>query len=402
MVDRGLYEAYGNALDQNAAMAEEALSALMDWAAPLGGADLLEALNRYYPALAARYGARAAAVAVDFYRKAREAYGPEAAYEPQAFQEDAAAYARDPADAVAASATREGLAANLAGLLVERAMGSADATITGNASRDPAHPRWAMVPRPGACGFCVMVSSNGWAYATEKKAARPRHPHCRCRAVADFDVGNPALQGYDPEAMRRAYADARDTVREDAERAWARMKPEERRKYSSKNRSSFDKYLAGRISAEMSRRDRAWLQDPDRASEVTRERGAKPWKKERETARLLASHGIPVRFIRETGKKKVPDAYLGPEASEAWEFKVPEAYGEKTVKNQFKKAVGKGTGRLVISNAANGAEDGLMVAGIWEMLRGGDFPEITEVLYVSTSGLLTRFERKSAGTPPVS
>ena len=135
-------------------------------------------------------------------------------------------------------------------------MEQADATIIGNASRDPAHPLFALVPHAGACGFCIMLGSNGFVYHSRAKANASRHPNCRCRPVVDFDTENPALAGYDPDAMHGAYSDARAAVEDDARAEWDAMSEEERAKWKVDGKGAYDHYLRNRIAAEMSARQR--------------------------------------------------------------------------------------------------------------------------------------------------
>ena len=74
--------------------------------------------------------------------------------------------------------------------------------------------------------------------------------------------------------------------------------------------------------------------------------------------------------------------------------KVPDGFNaEKTIKNQFKKAIGKGTDKLVISNCANHAGNREICAAIEDFMLTRDFPEIREVLYVSEEGSAVRFTR---------
>ena len=143
------------------------------------------------------------------------------------------------------------------------------------------------------------------------------------------------------------------------------------------------------IRNEVDTRDWQWLYT-GKTPQVTKETGAKPWKKELNVANLLAKQGFNIEFIKEAKDKKTFDAYLN---GLSYEFKVPEKYGEKTVKNQFKKAVGKGTESMVISNVRNGASADAMIRDIEEIMRSDDFTEITNVLFVGIDGELIRFRR---------
>lgn len=101
-----------------------------------------------------------------------------------------------------------------------------------NAKRDPQKPKWARVPkytpveyRPwskelgvthnkqlaetGTCEFCTMLASRGFAYHTEETASHA-HDRCDCVIVASWDKDNPAVQGYDPDALYREWKDLKD------------------------------------------------------------------------------------------------------------------------------------------------------------------------------------------------
>ena len=88
---------------------------------------------------------------------------------------------------------------------------------------------------------------------------------------------------------------------------------------------------------------------------ISKERGAKPWKNEISVAEILVTYGVDVRFIKETKNVKTPDAYL---EGVVYDFKIPGWMGDKTIKNQMKKAAGKGTENLLLGNIANGASNG--------------------------------------------
>lgn len=101
-----------------------------------------------------------------------------------------------------------------------------------NAVRDPKKPKWARVPKytptvykpwskesgvthnkqlaqSGTCEFCTMLASRGFAYHTEETASHA-HDRCDCVIVPSWDKGNPAVQGYDPDALYREWKDLED------------------------------------------------------------------------------------------------------------------------------------------------------------------------------------------------
>lgn len=389
MVDRELYEAYSRALATLSDAAEAELRrALAEYETLERDRDYVAAAALYHR-IVGRFGRVASEVAREFYQRQRDASDLDSDYVAQQAPEIPGRFCAQ--DATEARAMSSAAAEWLVGKGPRRVMENADFTIGYNARRDPAHPMWAVVPHPGACGFCVMVASNGWFMAKRPVNAQ-RHSHCRCAVVADFDVDNPALEGYDPDALQEAYSRCEETVRDEARRRWDRMSPEERRGYARKGRGAYDVFKTKMTVEELNRRDRSWIQDPTHVAKVSKDVGAHPLEKEMVVARRLARQGFNVHFIREVNRhgEKTADAYLN---DEVWEFKVPESYNEKTVKNQMKKALGKGTGRLLISCTENMADATEVADGVESLFERGEFTDITEVMVMSADGSITRVMR---------
>lgn len=76
---------------------------------------------------------------------------------------------------------------------------------------------------------------------------------------------------------------------------------------------------------------------------------------------------------------------------------IPDSMGDKTIKNQMKKAAGKGTGNLLLSNIANGASDSEFLRAIERFLSDDkyrdDFEEIKRILFISRKGTIKEFKR---------
>lgn len=248
MVDEELFNGYRTALDASADMAKAACEQLV---AQYSGTLTKSELAEVYAALVRKLGQYAAQVALEFYEALREQADPEESYTPKTFEPSNAALLTWDANNMSH--------AQLPGIAAQRVMQYADETITRNAWADPAHPRYALVTHAGACGWCMLIGSNGWMYSSEKTAAAARHANCKCAIVADFDTKNPSLKGYDPGALADVYAQARRNVASDARQQWAQMDEAERAKYARTYRSSkvstgvYDAYLRNRIVAEMTR-----------------------------------------------------------------------------------------------------------------------------------------------------
>jgi len=258
MVDPELFERYRRALGANADLCEEAVGALV---ARLDGLTQMEQaayLAANYPKLVRAYGKVAADVARQFYQESRDAW--------QEATEDSSDYVAQAAQPIPEQWAMEDVGealtgghgmtvARLPGKASKRVMQRADETIGYNVRRDPAKGRWAVVPHPGACGWCVMVASNGWAYS-ERSVNAQRHDHCKCSVAVDFDRDDPSLAGYDPDALRARYREGiADAGGEEAIQArWDALPPEEQAKYRRKGRSAYDAYRTGEVARAMDAR----------------------------------------------------------------------------------------------------------------------------------------------------
>lgn len=207
MVDSGLYDAYKAALSGCSDSSARAVMALVEKCQ--GAADFEKALEEGYAAVVKTFGSAAAQVALEFYVSLREASGVFTPYEPKAYPADVGNLL--PYEVAQAVASTLGDPAKLAGLLATKStqhvLEHADQTVYSNALRDPARPKWAIVPNPSACDWCLMLGSRGFEYARESTAKSARHANCRCTPVVDFDTRNPALDGYDPESLYDYYSE---------------------------------------------------------------------------------------------------------------------------------------------------------------------------------------------------
>ena len=245
MVDRDLFEAYRDALGASADMAKACVENLMKGYA---GALTKAELTQVYQGLVRKLGTFAAQAALEFYRAQRELSEAEGEYEAKAYTPDDSALLAYDAD----NAT----AAQLPGIAVQRVLTYADETIYRNGDADPAGVSYAVVPHPGACGWCLMVGANSWGYKSRASAENQRHPNCKCSVVADFDTKNPELDGYDPGELQKRYSEARKAVAADVSDEWAALTKDERDKYKRPRRSAYDVFKTKRIVAEMTRRSK--------------------------------------------------------------------------------------------------------------------------------------------------
>lgn len=226
--------------------------------------------------------------------------------------------------------------------------------------------RYARVPSGReTCGFCFMLSSRGFVYHSEAtaKGTHGMHPHCDCVVVPGVQ-GKTSIEGYDPDAMHGRWRQCARTCGSEGRKA---------------------------VMREVETRDWRWLYGGTRCN-VGKEPGAKPLPKENHVANILAGNGFDVRFVKEVNESgiKTADAWLN---GSLWEFKIPERWNDKTVKNQFKKALGKGTGKLLISGSLNGAGLDEMEVEVRRVFDNGEFSEIGQVLIVDKDGSMKRVVR---------
>ncbi len=209
MIDKALFDEYSNALGTNADLAAAAAVELVRRTEGVPESERAEALLVGYTAVVSSYGAIAAQIALEFYEEARAAYAPKDPYDAQAYPaDDSNLLPYDVEDATRMSGGDVGkLALRLSGTASQRTMEHADQTLMSNARRDPARPKWALVPRPWACDWCRMLGSRGFDYVSKETASASRHDNCKCTPVVDFDVDNPSLDGYDHEGLYEYYRD---------------------------------------------------------------------------------------------------------------------------------------------------------------------------------------------------
>ncbi|KAB5608405.1 hypothetical protein [Bifidobacterium jacchi] len=272
-------------------------------------------------------------------------------------------------------------------------------TIERASRRDARKPRYARVPQGPTCGFCIMLASRGFVYSSAEAAGgdmNDYHNDCDCEPIPSWDKKNPKIEGYDPDSLYERYSACRSTVENllTEERYRKTYRDVFVPRYEGDEPKTFNQWVARQIAAEMDTRDRQWLY-AGTPCPIDKETGAKPLSKEWNVGKGLTDQGFNVKFIKEINKNhiKTPDAYLN---DVAWEFKIPDSWNsEKTIKNQFKKAEGKGTSKLLISNESNKAPAEAMKESIQLMMESQDFPYIDEVLFWdSKTGELTRFKRE--------
>lgn len=85
---------------------------------------------------------------------------------------------------------------------------AADYCVRENVKRDPARPKYAIVPNGDACAFCQMRASLGYTYGDDD--ASHSHDHCTCTATPVF--GGESIEGYNPKEYEGRYNEAKDAL----------------------------------------------------------------------------------------------------------------------------------------------------------------------------------------------
>lgn len=243
MVSEELFAAYSKAIGGITTGAADAARRLTELVAQLPRGERMDAARAGYRALVWRYGSMASRVALDFYRQQRAETGVTEPYEPEELLADTDGLTDlDVREAYAAS----DVAGRLADRLARRALESADRTLIGNATADPHHPKYALVPHVGACAWCRFLGGKGFYYS-RGGIEGARHDRCRCAVVVDHDRDDPRCWGYDPDGLRDEYRRARQAVEEDARAEWDAMSSAERRAWADSHethgRSAYDVFL---------------------------------------------------------------------------------------------------------------------------------------------------------------
>ncbi|QKF07195.1 hypothetical protein HLV38_02950 [Berryella wangjianweii] len=243
---------------------QDGVSALVRSLEPHGPEAVRDGLLEAYPSLVQAHGEMVAASAAEFYDARR-----------------AEARVRSAMGAYFQDGDPDRLASALGASAQRYAMECADRTIRESARRDPARPRWALVAHAGACAWCLMLASRGFAYLNDRSADRARHSGCTCTPVVEFGPRSARLRGYDPEGMRARADRCRDALGSpgDVARDWARLTDAERAAFAASGRGRIDGipdevlrglgdradgfggYYFQRVVDEMATRDRMWLFD---------------------------------------------------------------------------------------------------------------------------------------------
>jgi hypothetical protein len=263
MIPRETFDRFDTSLQTAATLAENAVVELMSNTVGMTDTQTQAYLLQQYPTLVKAYGNLAAAAAVEYYNDLRATYDLDSDYTATIPEINKHYQAIGDVNRTLEEADDITQAqSSLSALSGRRVMEYADDTFTDNALRDPAHPRWALIPHAGACAWCLLIGSNGFVYSEDGVLAS-RHTHCKCTPTVDFG-NSPGVQGFNQKKLQHYYSTARASVEDEARTQWAAMSPEERKKYTRTrttrdgrkvggNTPSYDAYLRNKIVSRMAK-----------------------------------------------------------------------------------------------------------------------------------------------------
>ena len=188
--------------------------------------------------------------------------------------------------------------------------------------------KFGRVPVGPTCGFCIMLASRGFVYASKASAGdvggfNRFHDKCNCRVVAGYK--GLEVEGYDYEGMYDRYKACRDTIGgyEQLWDDWRALSQEEKDEYGKGERvnvlsddteleaeirkrignqaNAVNDYMMKRIVKEMDERDREWLYSgkipsPTFETDELEQEIASDRPHELRTAARLNRHGVPTPF----------------------------------------------------------------------------------------------------------
>lgn len=267
--------------------------------------------------------------------------------------------------------------------------------------------RYARVPSGlETCAFCFMLASRGFVYHTESDAGgsgHSYHQHCDCIVVPGFHESeldpDGQIEGYKPNELYERYKDCKRAVT-DPDGSWSYRWFKENYVETGKYEDTpegWERWKRNQLVKEIRTRDFNWLWT-GKPTSYSKEKGAKPLKKEDEVSMLLTKHGFNVLALKEINKShvKTPDAKI---QGIKWEYKIPDGWskpnennlvGEQTVRKALYKAQFK-CKKVVISNVANSVNFEELLKIVDKAFQTNDF-RLDEVLVVGKDGELKRIK----------
>lgn len=184
----------------------------------------LQALLRYdvLPSVANQYGEAAATLAADWYDDLRDFYRVPGRFAAELAPQPADALLRAISNWAAAPAEAETpdfetALARTEGVTQKLVADMSRQTVMISTERDPNARGWGRFTEPGACDFCLMLSSRGGVY-TSSTVRFGSHDHCHCLAGPVWDENRETVDAY----QRSPRSDRQRAAQNRLARKWIR------------------------------------------------------------------------------------------------------------------------------------------------------------------------------------
>lgn len=284
-------------------------------------------------------------------------------------------------------------------------------TVTYNARRDPAKPRYARVPSgEKTCAFCMMLASNGFTYKSGDGAGGGDkfHENCDCQIVPEFGKGSARIAGYDPDAMQEKYKEARKQAQAELQKSGLTRAPTPG-EIAQQMRIMYADSLSDGKGVKRSNYVRKASQDgikprrkikrPSGRKNIGNKKpigsikyaeGLKVDQHEVNAAKMLSRHGFDIEFLpvsREPNVKNPDIKFNG----EIWEMKSPKGSSENnTISDQFKRAR-KQARNFILDLSRCGVDERIAVGQAIRRFKGQN--RIQKMIIIKRDGSIERYEK---------
>mgnify|MGYP000991927886 CR=1 FL=1 len=320
---------YQQAMDSLRTLAIRDLVSWWKQTETLGFADAKQLMEEPFQAIIAAYGEQAAYAAADYLFRSRSLDDnlrgleyPEVA-DPAGFEQILGSYAwaLNTSRTATGDLDRQLALRKLAGITNRLVQQPARETVY-QATRK-AGTRYARVPEPHACTFCLLLASRGAVYSQDTvlrtEAGKKYHDNCKCLGIevqtpADLPKINQELEqiyaasGKYPGSDQEAFAEAIERHRNQTP-DWVPPDAIRYRRAVDMSKASGDRKITVKEALSIGLADdTAWPEKEDRIRKWLVENGAQSVIKLKELDKIPGGAGL--RFEEETGIKNTPDAIV--------------------------------------------------------------------------------------------
>ena len=320
---------YQQAMDNLRTLAIRDLVSWWKQTETLGFADAKKLMGEPFQVIIAAYGEQAAYAAADYLFRSRSLNDnlrgleyPEVA-DPAKFEQILGSYAwaMNTSRNATGGLDRQLVLRKLAGITNRLVQQPARETVY-QATRK-AGTRYARVPEPHACVFCLLLASRGAVYSRDTvlltEAGKKYHDNCKCLGIevqtpADLPKINQELEqiyiksGRYPGSDQEAFAEAIERHRNQTP-AWVPPDAVRYRRAANMSKASGNRKITAKEALSIGLADdTAWPEKEDRIRKWLEDNGAQSVIKLKELDKIPGGAGL--RFEEETGIKNTPDAIV--------------------------------------------------------------------------------------------